>query len=310
MVALLVVWSALVAVGRAQSSQHEPQTLLLRTGNPDSIPAQMLRAEIAAHMPSWELHQARAVRGASVAQQTADARPDLEIFDAVLWVDTHRYPERLILLMRADGKPHAIPLRRERTGWARWCARYLRIVTTRILHRADLHARGIRSRWHSRLPRNGWSLRTALFVSRRPRHPDNAFGDMLSRGFSLRLGYWLTRFMRMDFVAHIGGAGDTDLGPQGGVGMRLALVSATNLRMGGVLGVEALVVSDYEPQIGDRYGWVGLQVSALAEFGLDLGKRGAFTIHIGPTAVKAPDRNAVRGMLASFGIEIDLGSAE
>ena len=67
------------------------------------------------------------------------------------------------------------------------------------------------------------------------------------RGATLSVGRWLTRFVRLDLKLHLGGT--DDFGPQGGVGVRLALASATGLRLGMAVGLDALFVSDYDSLI-------------------------------------------------------------
>lgn len=279
--------------------------MLLRTANPNSQPAMMLHDALRQRMPTWRV------------LSRADTQTELVDYDAVVWVETDprreqlttRRREYLVLALRDDGHPRRIALDRSRRRWAEAYARYLDAYIRRILHRQELRARGVRSRWFSVMPRNGWMLRLGGFVGLSPRHGDQSMvGPDQSRvgGASLRVGRWLTRFLRLDLRLHMGGT-ENDLGPQGGIGAQLAVVSATGLRMGVALGLDMLVVSDVDPYSEDRYGWIGVQGWLPMELGIDYRERGAVVIQVGPTLTKAPTQERAVGVQASFELEFDFG---
>ena len=125
----------------------------------------------------------------------------------------------------------------------------------------------------------------------------------------MRVGRWLTRFLRLDLRVHLGNTED-ELGPQGGVGVQLALVSATALRMGVAIGLDALLVSDVDPRLDDHYSWLGVQTWVPMVLGVDFNRNGALVLQVGPSFTKPPEQDVAIGVTASIGFEIDLGHQE
>lgn len=304
---------------QAQSLEQElyQRSLLLRAGHPESPPARRLRDALAREMGGWHIASARPVHGGSAQQRVADAQPDLDHYDVVVWHEargnpTYRLPERIVVMVQAERRPRAFAIDRRRHDWAERAARVIHRIAQRVMYRAVMRARGIRSRWFSRMPRNGWSLRFAGFAALSPRlGHENFFGEStnaLVGGGILHVGRWLTRYLRLDLRLHVGQTED-DLGAQSGLGMQLALVSPTFVRMGVAVGVDAILVNDVDQWIADDYRWLGVQASFPMEIGFDFSQRAALVAQLGPTLTKPPEQESAWGMMVSLGFEIDLGAS-
>ncbi|MBX3250516.1 MAG: hypothetical protein KF901_25290 [Myxococcales bacterium] len=316
---------------------QRPQGLALRV----EMDSSDLEAEVGLQLADWEVSTIPPPAGGTFARRAARARAELDGYHAAAWFERGEVETVLVVITATDATPRTSPLPARATpSWERAVALVLDGLLSSVpledsLASADAPAPSTSptealaesegetqpsrtSRWPSPLARNGWVLRAGWMTSFSPRSALRA-GPYTRNGVvwvephiggRLRVGRWLTRFLRVDVSGHLGTTLER-ADAEGGVDVEVMVVSSTRLRMGGGVGVGALLVDERDSVADSRFGWVGWWISFPMEIGFDFYRRSGLFIHLGPTWTKAPYVASPRpGMMLSVEVELDFGRFE